>query len=519
MTNPTWWQALVETALLGTERKSFDQTQLPVELQLVKADTSPEQALLQTVALAGNYVRAGNEPAAIAIPDIAICEPETKSYASAIALRVLAKILDESTPNRRLLGFWLSRCTELGWLIPPDKLPALFNLFAKPLYSDIRPGLRTVMGNRGNWLIPFNPDWHYLLTPDPEVVWQEGKSIERVSAFGQMRQEYPFRALSLLQKSWATESAKDRTTWVKLLVTNPIPEDIPFAETILVELDSTKKPNAAHRDLRAQTVALLLDRPESALFVQTQDTLSRYITVKRELLINKIKVLSLPDRPDAFFNDKTMASYGFESDPALSDANQVRQWFYQFLSCMHPSCWTTLFGIADDQLISQLKRQSWFEGEGMLYFSQPVIRHQLVGIARELISSVPASQRTQLLAILPQHIREDRLMGTDELAKNADAYSYLIAVDAPVWSADFSEWIIQEMMQLMRQHYQLYPNQRQFLADSVLVIHPGTRLGHLAEAMSRNETAYQQYQQTTIQNQILGPLTRWLDLRRRINEF
>jgi len=519
MTNPTWWQVLVDTALLGTERKAFDPAVLPTDLQSAKPTNSPEQTLLQTAALAANYLRAGSEPVALSLPDIPVCEPETKPHAPKAAMRLLDKILDEPIPNRRLLRFWLSHCVERGWELPPDKLTALLALGSKSLYADIHDPLQTAIGERGRWLCQFNTDWNYLTSIDPEHSWQEGRSRERPVAFQRLRQTDPAKALALLAASWPSESAKDRVKWMSLLAQRNRPDDVPFAESVLAELDTVKKPTAAHRDLRLQTVALLLDQPESTLFYQTRAALSQYMTTKRELLINKVNVLDLPQRPDTFFNEKVMTGYGFELDPSLPNEKQIRHWLYQLLSLLHPTGWTNLFGTSDEQLFGQLKRQSWFTGEGITHFAKSVIRHQLTPLARELVSSVPAHQRAQLLALLPQRTREDRLIGSDEFTKQPEAYSYLTAVGAETWSASFSEWLTLELAQIIKNQYQLYSAHHQLLADLVLVIHPTIALSKLAGESLSNDTNLHPYQQTGIQNQLVAPLARWLDLRQRIADL
>lgn len=519
MNEPIWWQQLVETALLGTERSGLTASDLPSDLALTGAVVSPERATLQTAALAVNYLRAGAEPLIITLPNLPVCNPETQPYAPEAAMRLLDKILDEPTPNRRLLGLWLAKCVERGRVVPPVNVVPLLTVTANALYADCYDNLLRVVGECGRWLSQFNDEWNHIMPPDPETVWQEGDSTGRFVALRQMRRADPAKAVELLLASWPTEAAKDRVKWMAVLSENATLADEPFATGVLDELNAGRKATVAHRDLRVQTVALLLNVPGSALFRKTQSTLAEYVTVRRKLLLSNVKMLHLPERQDAFFNEQTMTAYGFGTDAALTGANQVQQWFYQLLAVLHPSCWTTIFAVDDSQLVSLLKRQDWFTGGGIASFTQSVLRHRIGSMASELLSLVADNQRPFVLSLLPQRTREDRLIGSGDLTKNLAPYAWLTAPDASAWSQPFSDWVVQEILSILRQQYQLHPMQRQVVADLVLVIHPATRLTQLPDESATGAPNYQAYVQNMAQNQLIAPLTRWLDLRREITNL
>ncbi|MFF5446046.1 DUF5691 domain-containing protein [Streptomyces sp. NPDC012888] len=257
------WEALVGTALLGTERRRGG---------------SPE-ALLDAAAVQALRRRAGLRPAgAGALPEPAAPDPRPEPPEP--ARRRLAELLAGRTgpggSGRRgtapdlteLLPQWLAAAARHGYRAPAAQLPALLD--AARARTDLRPQALALAGSRGHWLARLNPEWRFALRaraggadrPHPEDaegvdrLWQEGLFAERVALLGAVRAYDAAAATRLLATTWATERAEDRLMFLDSLRAGLSDRDEPFLEQALGDRS---------RNVRALAAELLSALPGSAL--------------------------------------------------------------------------------------------------------------------------------------------------------------------------------------------------------------------------------------------------------------
>jgi hypothetical protein len=225
---------LLAAALVGTARKPWQGSSVAVGGRSVEV-SGP---LLEAAATALIYRRAGVRPATghEAVPP---APPETGPALPAAAGARLLRILSDGTQvSQELLQQWLALAAGRGGHAPPEALPALFD--AGRRNAAIRPALGRVAGRRGTWLAAMRADWHWLLdeapgltASDDPAIWETGAQAERLAYLTHLRRESPDTARELLDRTWAGESAEDRTRLLTALETGLSPADEEFLERAL----------------------------------------------------------------------------------------------------------------------------------------------------------------------------------------------------------------------------------------------------------------------------------------------
>ena len=470
--NPDWWLPLLETALLGTERRPFDYTLLPPALHLPDAPIPPERSLLQTAAMAGAYLRAGAEPLPIALPVLPVCPPETKPYAPREAIQVLDALSQEQTINRRLLGLLLTKCRDRSWLIPPDRLPDLLSIGYLRQAYELHEVVLAVIGERGRWLATVNPAWQYAAPANDPTLLESGTTADRRAAFRRLRRSDPAQARDWLETIWSGEPTKNRVEWVRDMdEAGRNRADEPFLMRALAEVQTVKQPRDIHRSLATELTRLLLSFPDGDLFGQTRQHLSKYVRQKRNLLLQSVRAIDLPRQTDAFLGppDKTYAG---------SDTAWVRRAFIDYVAIIHPAVWPLLLDQPVPQCIHTLRAAVDEAASGPDWMAaslqRAVVRHGLSDWAAELVPLVSVDDRGDLLALLPPAQWEARLSSSSDWLQHLGRYGSLTAPGAPRWSLAFSRFVVAELTGIQARQYQLNPAQRQFATDLPTVLHPDT---------------------------------------------
>ncbi len=183
-----FWNNILHTALLGTDKKQVSPEELPPDLaaiaeQLRQSGGNREEQFLQLSSVAFNYRRCGMIPYYKEGVSISTSPPEENSYCPPAAIQALKDIL--SLGNNALLGYWLRLCQEKKWLVIPDLLPDLLQL--GEMQKALRPMLVDCGGKRAQWLAGFNPDWMFVQSGKPSGIRPEhgtGSGIRSVEEAG-----------------------------------------------------------------------------------------------------------------------------------------------------------------------------------------------------------------------------------------------------------------------------------------------------------------------------------------------
>ncbi|MFZ4543013.1 MAG: DUF5691 domain-containing protein [Saprospiraceae bacterium] len=234
-----FWEKIVKNALLGTERMSFQEEILPEQLRAIlsKEDRAdPDYFFLKVLTLASIYKKSGQQPSVTADLEMNLAPVETRAYCSAFAFQLWLKINTYYPKHPYLLELFLLRFRERNWLIPPDAIVDLFNIGGSKnglLYLDL---IANCTGNRGKWLLQFNPKWKFMEEIDNELIFQTGKIAERIVALKRIRRDNPDLGRDLLSATWTKELLKDQKSLLDALAVQFNDRDQEFAKAAKVQI-------------------------------------------------------------------------------------------------------------------------------------------------------------------------------------------------------------------------------------------------------------------------------------------
>jgi hypothetical protein len=279
------WQAMVATAVLGTDRGGK-----PATLPRAIADVAAAGAdFLAQSAAVGVYLRAGLAPPRDQSP----LDAETSTPPAFKAAEQLRTILTEN--RSPLLVEWCEVARRHGRLVPFALLPEMFRRAQRD--RALRPLLQPILGPRGQWLAGQNPQWRDLFAAvdNPDDVWQTGTPEQRKLLLAVLRGSDPDKARQLVESTWAEDSPEDRTAFLETFATGLSPADEPLLEKAL---DDKRKP------VRDAATKLLARLPTSQLAHRMATRLAalvEYRPASKGLLRKKSSALSvtLPGEPDA----------------------------------------------------------------------------------------------------------------------------------------------------------------------------------------------------------------------------
>jgi hypothetical protein len=230
------WNHIINTALLGTDKKQLVKENLPAEISegfdwIVRNTESKEDAFLQTAAMLYNFRQCGVLPLHPEGVFISLADKEDKAQAVPLAHQALYDIVE--TGSVPLLRLWLKQCTSKEQIVQPEAVPLLLDTAIK--HKQLQTLIYTCCGNRGVWLSQFNKAWKPAVVLSDEEVWQTGTPEQRRSLLLQIRSTNPVKGRELLAETWAQESAATKAELVKTLSVNAGPDDLPWLEQLLHE--------------------------------------------------------------------------------------------------------------------------------------------------------------------------------------------------------------------------------------------------------------------------------------------
>ncbi|MGV9389113.1 DUF5691 domain-containing protein [Streptomyces olivaceus] len=388
---PAVWEALVTSALLGTDRRTPPGSG--------HGPGAPE-ALLDAAAAETVRRRAGLRPARAARrPDPAPGDPRPALPAAA-AHRLTMLLADRPGPaagGRRggapdlmeLLPQWLATANARGFAAPPEALPALLD--AARGRTDLRPAVLAFAGPRAVWLARLNQDWRFALRAMPGVgpvppgsgaeervrrLWDEGLFAERVALLAALRTRDPGGARELLASTWAAERAEDRLMFLDSLRTGLGAADEPFLEEALADRS---------RNVRATAAELLSALPGSALAGRMAARAVTCVSLDRALVPPSIAV-EAPHECDA----------GMERDGVVSRPPAGRGerawWFGQLVEAAPLRTWSARLGGRGPEEIVALPVSDGWGGELHAAWCRAAVRQGDGAWARALLGAPTAPE-------------------------------------------------------------------------------------------------------------------------------
>lgn len=343
------WNDIINTALLGTEKRSIKTESLPEELatavtQLSAASLDREELFLQTASVVHNYRQCGFIPPTVTT-SIPVAAEEERRYAAPVAHTVLQDIIE--TGSDSLLRFWLQNCYNRQWIVQPEAIPLLLDAGAQS--KAVRHLVAACCGKRGVWLQQFNPDWKWnTTTGNEEDMWQTGSPSQRKNFLVQLRISEPAGALQLLQQTWPQENAATKVELLEAIATNAGAEDVSWLEELLKEKSSKVKEAALH---------ILKTIPSSTLVQSYQHILQQAVqatTTKGLLGLGSKTVLEfkLPALDPALFKTGIQQ---VSNQKGVKDEDFILE---QLTAHVPPQFWEQHLAMESNKIISLLQKEN-----------------------------------------------------------------------------------------------------------------------------------------------------------------
>ena len=235
------WQSILTTALVGTDRQSFEAGSGPLAEtleRLVVPGAAASETLLRSASALTVYRHAGSLPSSDNLPPFDASPEETLPGCSARAESFLTIILNGDYSE--VLLEYLDGVRNCGRRVSESYLPALLDIGRRR--TDIRPLLLAAGGERLRWLAAQNDDWSYANVgqssqdqEDIDRAWETGSKAARLAILTVVRSKATARGRELVEKSWKQETAADRAAFVSALETGLSMDDEPFLEAALAD--------------------------------------------------------------------------------------------------------------------------------------------------------------------------------------------------------------------------------------------------------------------------------------------
>jgi len=337
------WNNIINTVLLGTDKIQLSNVELSADLneafeQINQNDgLDKEDKFLQVAAVAFNYRQSGLSAFKKEELSIKEAQTETLSYCNKEALHVLNDILE--IQSRSLLKFWLQHCESKQQIVPPEIIPALFDvaITQKRLQSLII----SCCGKRGEWLQGFNTNWNFFTTESDEDVWQNGSTDQRKIALGKTRVADAVKARTWLQQTWQTENANTKAELLKMLEISLSSDDLLWLESLLEEKS---------QKIKEVVFDLLKQIQDSSIVLNYWNVLRNSITLKKEkTLLGMMSKTSLHIQITGF--DASLFKTGIEKLSNTKDLTDDEFIIYQLIQFVPPQNWELHFNSTPQQII------------------------------------------------------------------------------------------------------------------------------------------------------------------------
>ncbi len=359
-----FWNNIVNTALLGTDKKQLNPEELPpaiaeaAEATLSARQKDAEERFLVTAAIAHSYRQCGVMPYQDEAINITVAAQETLPYTNKHATKVFQQIIDEDA--KELLNLWLRRCSEKGLIVAPELIPILLHKGAEN--KKLRDLIVRCCGQRGIWLSEWNSKWKYVKTiaeakndtgensdngnQDTLSIWETGTPDERKEALQQVRATDPAQARTMLMQTWAAENVNTKVDLLKLLEAQISDADKDWLETLA---------NDKSQKIKDTALQLLKRITSSAVMQRYQQLLQATVQLKTEKILlglSKKTVLQIA-LPNHFDDDIFTTGIEQYSD---SDFTENEFTLLQLISAVAPTFWEAHLGIAPGEIINYFSK-------------------------------------------------------------------------------------------------------------------------------------------------------------------
>lgn len=345
------WSAIINTSMIGTDKKAIDAGELPADLSAAAAlilsneKTDKEEKFLQTAALVFNYRQCGVTPIVKEQVSLSKALPEENPYCSNLSMQVLKDVFaEDSIP---LLKLWLQHCHKAQQVVQPEIIPSL--LAAAIQYKNLQTPVTRCCGKRGEWLSGINDAWNFSVNQTTETLWQTGTPEQRKSILKETRSTDPATARQWMIQTWPTEDAATKLSFLEIFSSKISEEDIAFLESL-----STEK----SKKIKDEALLLLKQIPGSAIVQQYMQILKAAVVLKKEkaLLGFTSKMLLQFQLPATI--EETIFKTGIEKLSSTKDFSDEAFIIFQLMQSVPPSFWEQQFDSKPEQIIQLLQKDT-----------------------------------------------------------------------------------------------------------------------------------------------------------------
>ncbi|NET33215.1 MAG: hypothetical protein F6K19_14545 [Cyanothece sp. SIO1E1] len=489
-----WWQSLVGTALMGTDRQTPTPPPANDALTAVAGQldwSQPESALLGAAGAIALYQQVGQQPMQKELPAVEPCPLDDRPCCSVYTARHVDVALQDYP---EVMPELLMLLAVAGQRVPAQLLPKLLHLGQQ--HAKLRPQIVAVLGQRGYWLAAQNPAWSYgqglalndfsPTSPEFQAIWQQGSRSQRAMLLQQWRQLQPDAARAALEAVWASELAKDRETLMAGLATHLSLADEPFLAQALGD---------RAQGVRKLAVELLLQLPESGLCQRMAQRAQSWVQLQDQGTTLKIEV-TLPENCE-----KDWERDGINPKPPKGEGKRA-WWLWQILASTPLSVWQAEPTVIAQAMTTHEWRDLLLRGWGLAAQRQ----HNAVW-ADALLSQFDRPQFDQvpfaeLLALLTAERREQLLraklppkQAQDEALTN---WLQQVAQSLQPWSLVFSQLILEQLLRLLRTSKNHNYTLSYAVKNMALTLHPELAPAMVAAIANLPEEKYIAYWQNTL---------------------
>ena len=431
-----FWNEILHSALLGSDKKPLDLAALPPDIgglaEPLKTDNpDKEEYFLRLAATAFNYRQSGAE----ALPKeglaLSVAPPEEKPYCSATAISILEDLLAENSPS--LIAFWLRRCREKGLLARPDILPALLRSGAAD--RSLRPDIAACAGKRGEWLGRLNTDWAFSIDSkdSEEETWQTGSPEQRRQVLQQMRRDDPAKARELLNQTWSKEDSATRLDLLSQLTIGLCPDDIPFLEGL--SADKSKK-------IKEQALLLLKKIPGSAIVNLYWTTTLKALSIKKHKnLLGRVSGITLQLHPIGEA-EKAVYDSGIEKLSNKKEFTDDEFLVYQLMQWTPLSLFETEWQLTTEELVNLFQEDPL----GKKLF--PALVLSIVNFSDSVRALEMMKHSTvfylDLLPLLP--VQQQEIYSIKFFDQSADSIIQYATQRQQEWDIQFTKLVLQQVL-------------------------------------------------------------------------
>ncbi len=250
-----------------------------------------------------------------------------------------------------LLNAWLNVLIEQKLIVNAELVIRLVQQ-GRNLSNRTKAKIVEVIGNKGAWILQYDPSLNYAVPAAGAVQWQDGTTQERKQLFATLRKTSPAESIELLRSTWATEPIVSKKMFLEIIQQTSTLSDVSFAEELYnTEFQYRAKEKKTEKECRRILTAILLKYPSSALYQQTADSLRQYFTKGKKGILNIVTqrestAFNLPDKEDAFWSTTIMEQrYGMDArvyDIAVYNT-AIQFWLSYFLEYMPMEFWAGFF--------------------------------------------------------------------------------------------------------------------------------------------------------------------------------